>query len=48
MESIKPTAPDGVIVTNTYAGDGLPRSTQRLGKTTSTIVWDGANYLGQV
>ena len=48
VKSIKLTNPDGSIVANTYAGDSLRRSTQQPGKAISTIVWDGANYLGQV
>jgi YD repeat-containing protein len=41
------TNPDGTVITNTYAGDGLRRTTQQPGKAASTIVWDGQDYLGQ-
>jgi YD repeat-containing protein len=41
------TNPDGTVITNTYAGDGLRRTTQQPGATVSTIVWDGQDYWGQ-
>lgn len=41
------TEPSGAIITNTYAGDGLRRTTQQPGANVSTIVCDGQNYLGQ-
>jgi YD repeat-containing protein len=44
---LKLTNPDGTIITNTYSGDGLRRTTQQPGKAVSTIVWDGQDYLGQ-
>ncbi len=45
---LKLTNPDGSIVSNTYAGDGLRRFTQQPGKAGTTIIWDGQNYLGQL
>ena len=44
----KLTNPDGTVITNTYAGDGLRRTTQQPGAAVSTMVWDGSSYLGQV
>ena len=44
---LKLTNPDGTVITNTYSGDGLRRTTQQRGKAVSTIVWDGRDYLGQ-
>lgn len=45
---LKLTNPDGTIISNTYSGDGLRRTTQQPGKPVSTIIWDGQNYLGQM
>ena len=44
---LKLTNPDGSVITNTYSGDGLRRTTQQPSSTISTIIWDGQNYLGQ-
>ena len=33
------------ITTNTYAGDGLRRTTKKQGSNTVTFVWDGSDYL---
>ena len=44
---LKLTQPVGSLITNTYSGDGLRRTTQQPGAAVSTIVWDGKNYLGQ-
>jgi YD repeat-containing protein len=44
---LKLTNPDGSVITNTYSGDGLRRSTQQPGATISTIIWNGQDYLGQ-
>ena len=44
---LKLTNPDGSIISNTYSGDGLRRTTQQPAKTVSTIIWDGQDYLGQ-
>jgi YD repeat-containing protein len=44
---LKLTNPGGTVITNTYSGDGLRRTTQQPGAAVSTIVWDGQNYLGQ-
>ena len=44
---LKLTNPDGTVISNTYSGDGLRRTTQQLGAAVSTIIWDGQNYLGQ-
>jgi YD repeat-containing protein len=41
------TQPVGSIITNTYAGHGLRRTTQQPSSTVSTIVWDGTDYLAQ-
>lgn len=43
----KITNSDLSLVTNTYQGDGLRRTAQQPGGNVSTMVWDGANYLGQ-
>jgi hypothetical protein len=45
---LKLTNPDGTIVSNTYAGDGMRRTTQQPGKAVSTMIWDGSDYLGQI
>jgi YD repeat-containing protein len=40
--------PSGTIITNTYQGSGLRRSTQDTGQAVSTMIWDGKDYLGQI
>jgi len=42
------TQSNGQIITNTYAGGGLRRSTQQQGGSVHTIIWDGSDYLGEV
>jgi hypothetical protein len=37
----------GSLETYTYDGDGLRRS-MRVGATTTTYVWDGSDYLGEI
>jgi len=44
----KLTNPDGTVLTNTYGGDGLRRTSQQPGGAVSTMIWDGSNYLGQI
>ncbi|HVT12599.1 MAG TPA: RHS repeat domain-containing protein [Fimbriimonadaceae bacterium] len=36
------------VITNTYSGDGLRRSTWQTGQTVHTMIWDGSDYLGEV
>ena len=38
---------NGVLVTYSYAGDGRKR-TEVVGGTTTTIIWDGSEYLGEI
>jgi len=45
---LKLTNPDGTVITNTYSGDGLRRTTQQPSTAVSTIIWDGSDYLGQI
>jgi len=39
---------DGTISTYAYSGDGLRRTAQEPGKTVTTMIWDGGDYLGEV
>ena len=46
---VKITSSDGSIVTDTWSGDGLRRTTQQPGENVSTMIWDkDRNYLGQI
>ena len=42
------TQPNVKIISNTYSGDGLRRSTQQHGGSVHTMIWDGKDYLGEV
>jgi YD repeat-containing protein len=44
----KRTDPDLRVATYTYGADGLRRSAVEPGGSVRTMVWDGANYLGEV
>ena len=44
----KMTTPLFAVTTYTYGGDGLRRSYQKPGQAINTIVWDGADYLGEI
>ena len=46
-EMTKVTLPDETSTTMTYDGDGLRRTKQTASGTT-TYVWDGSDYLGEI
>ena len=45
---LKATSPAFAVTTYAYGGDGLRRSYQKPGLPVRTMVWDGANYLGEI
>ncbi len=45
---LKTTTPAFAVTTYSYGGDGLRRSYQKPGQPINTLVWDGANYLGEI
>ena len=45
---LKETTPAFAVTTNAYGGDELRRSYQKPGQPVRTMVWDGADYLGEI